>query len=117
MYTALYLSTLRICDCFVAVLAHNQRLAALFQHKLFPGLVAGKTFQVLHLVNHNREFIFTAQLTVSGHKSGNDFLGSDGVSILSPLPFFGALPSACQIFLKTQKEAVQSCTASFCVFI
>ena len=44
MYTALYLSTLRICDCFVAVLAHNQRLAALFQHKLFPGLVAGKTF-------------------------------------------------------------------------
>lgn len=82
MYTALYLSTLRICDCFVAVLAHNQRLAALFQHKLFPGLVAGKTFQVLHLVNHNREFIFTAQLTVSGHKSGNDFLGSDGVSIV-----------------------------------
>ena len=78
MYTALYLSTLRIGDCFVAVLAHNQRLAALFQHKLFPWLIASKTFQAFDLVNHNREFIFTAQLAVSGHKPGNDFLGTAG---------------------------------------
>ena len=67
MYTALDLSTLRIGDCFVAFLTHNQRLTALFQHKLLPWFVAGEAFQAFHLVNHNREFIFTAQLTVPGH--------------------------------------------------
>ena len=39
---------------------------------------------------------------------GKCIVNTENLFFLSPLPFFGALPSACQIFLKTQKEAVQS---------
>ena len=36
MYTALHLSTLRIDNHFVAILANNKRLSAFFLHKSFP---------------------------------------------------------------------------------